>query len=89
MLRSEKKNASKVKNTLLQWILKNILENLMFQRTARFIMVDSCKINFMKGIVIVVNVDEKDNIWNLQATVYWSRDGDGIAWSKFTTPLLY
>ena len=62
MLRSEKKNASKVKNTLLQWILKNILENLMFQRTARFIMVDSCKINFMKGIVIVVNVDEKDNI---------------------------
>ena len=89
MLRSEKKNASKVKNTLLQWILKNILENLMFQRIVRFIMVDSCKMNFMKGVVIVVNVDEKDNIWNLQATVYWSRDGDGTAWSKFTTPLLY
>ena len=79
MLRSEKKNASKVKNTLLQWILKNILENLMFQRTVRFIMVDSCKMNFMKGIVIVVNVDETDNIRNLQATVYWSRDGDGTA----------
>ena len=62
MLRSEKKNTSKVKNTLLQWILKNILENLMFQRTVRFIMVDSCKMNFMKGVVIVVNVDEKDNI---------------------------
>ena len=45
--------------------------------------------DFMKGIVIVVNVDEKDNIWNLQATVYWSRDGDGTAWSKFTTTLLY
>ena len=57
MLRSEKKNASKVKNTLLQWILKNILENLMFRRTVRFIMVDSCKMYFMKGIVIVVNVD--------------------------------
>ena len=35
-----KKDISKVKNTLHQWILQNILENQEFQRIAKFIMVD-------------------------------------------------
>ena len=61
MLRFDKKNASKVKNTLLQWILKNILENLMFERTEKFIIVNSCEMDFMKTIVILVKVDEKYN----------------------------
>ena len=29
-----------MKNTLLQWILQNILENKSFQRTTKFIMID-------------------------------------------------
>ena len=52
------KDISKVESTLLQWILKNILENQTFQRIAKFIMADFYEINFMKGIVILVKVDE-------------------------------
>ena len=44
----------KEKKTLLQWILPNILENQTFQETAKFIE--------MKGIVILVKVDERYNI---------------------------
>ena len=44
----KKKDTSKVKNTLLQWILQNILENQTFQRIAKFI-VWSISLNFMKG----------------------------------------
>ena len=36
-------------NTLLQWILQNILENQMFQRIAKFIMADFYEMDFMKG----------------------------------------
>ena len=32
---SSKKDSSKVKNTLLQWILQNILENQTFQKIAK------------------------------------------------------
>ena len=39
---------------LLQWNLQNILENLAFKRTAKFIEI--------KGIVILVKVDEMYNI---------------------------
>ena len=53
-----KKDSSKVKNRLLQWIFQNILENQTFQRIAKFIMVDSYEIDFMKGNVILVKVDE-------------------------------
>ena len=54
-----KKDSSKVKNTLHQWILQNVLENQTFQRIAKFIMVDSYKMVFMKGNAILVKVDEK------------------------------
>ena len=54
----KKKDTSKVKNTLLRWILQNILENQTFQRIAKFIMVDSYEMNFIKVIVIAVKVDE-------------------------------
>ena len=57
-----KKDISKVKNTLHQWILQNILENQEFQRIAKFIMVDFYQMDFMKGIVILVKVDDMYNI---------------------------
>ena len=44
-----------MENTLLQWILQNILENQKFQRIVKFM-------DFMKGIVILVKVDEMYNI---------------------------
>ena len=44
----------KKKKILHQWILRNILENQAFQRTAKFIE--------MKGIVIFVKLDEMYNI---------------------------
>ena len=56
------KDRSKVENTLLQRILQNIFENQMFQRMAKFIMVDHYKMDFMKGIVILVKVDKMCNI---------------------------
>ena len=40
---------SKVKSTLLKWMLQNISENETFQRTAKFIMADFYKMDFMKG----------------------------------------
>ena len=56
--------------TLLQWIFKNIIENQALQRTATFIE--------MKGIVMLVKVDEVYNILKiLLATSYWSRYEDG------------
>ena len=39
--------------------------------------------DFMKGIAILVKVNEMYTMpWSLLATVYWSRDGDEIGWSK-------
>ena len=55
-------DSSKVKNTLLQWILQNVLEIQTFQRIAKFIMVNSYKMDFTKGNVILVKVDEMYNI---------------------------
>ena len=57
-----KKNISQVKNTWLQWIFQNILENRMFQIIAKFIMADFYEMDFMKGIVILVKVDEMYDI---------------------------
>ena len=51
-----------MKNTLLQWILQNILENQTFQRIAKIIIADFYAVNFMKGIVISVKVDEMFNV---------------------------
>ena len=42
--------------------MQNILENQTFQRIAKFIMVDFYEMDFMKGIVILVKVDEMYNI---------------------------
>ena len=49
------KDKSKGENTLLQWILQNILENKTFQRIAKFVM------DFMKDIVVLVKIDEMYN----------------------------
>ena len=52
------KDMSMVENTLLQWTLQNILENQTCQRMEKFIMADFYGMDFMKGIVILVKVDE-------------------------------
>ena len=57
-----KKDISKVKNTMLQWILQNIWEDQTFQRIAKFMMTDSYEMDFMIGIVTLVKVDEIHNI---------------------------
>ena len=56
--KKDTKDTSKLKNALLQWILQNILENQTFQRIAKFILVDSYEMDFIKGIVILVKVDD-------------------------------
>ena len=53
-----KKDISKAKNTLLKWILQNVL----VQRIAKFIMVDPYKMELMKGVIIYVKVDVAYNI---------------------------
>ena len=60
---SSKRDTPKVKNTLLQWILQNILENQVFQRIANFIMINFYEMNLMKGNVILVDVDQMYNIF--------------------------
>ena len=77
------KDISKVENTLLQWILQNILENQTFQRIAKFIMADFYEMDFMKGIVISVKVDECTISWSLLGTVYWSRDDMEMDYQSF------
>ena len=57
-----KKDSSKAKNILLQWIYQNILENQASQKIAKFIIVDSYEMDFIKGNVISVRVDEMYNI---------------------------
>ena len=47
---------------MLQWILQNILEKQTFQTIARFNMVDSYKMDFNKGNVLLVKVDQIYNI---------------------------
>ena len=51
-----------MENTSLQCILQNIFENQTFQRTEKFIMTDFYEMNFMKGIAILVKVDDMYNI---------------------------
>ena len=46
------KNISRAENTFLQWILQNILENQMLQRSTNFIMADFYEMDFIKDIVI-------------------------------------
>ena len=48
------------------------------ERTAKF-MVDFYKMDFMKGIVLLVKLDEVCTVsWRPLATVYWSRDEIGM-----------
>ena len=49
---------SKVKDILLKRNLQNISENQTFQKTPKFIISDFYEMGFMKGIVILVKVDE-------------------------------
>ena len=47
--------------------------------TKKFIMANFYEIDFLKGIVILVNVDEMCKILkSLQANSFWSRDKGGI-----------
>ena len=56
------KDISRAENTLLQWILQNILQNQILQRPTNFIMADFYEMDFIKDIVILVKVDEMYNI---------------------------
>ena len=42
--------------------MQNILENYTFQRIAKFVMLDSYEMDFVKVIVILVKVDEMRSI---------------------------
>ena len=57
-----------MKNTLLHWILQNILESQTFQSKAQFSMANFYEIDFMKGIVILLKVDDMYNL--LKSTSY-------------------
>ena len=73
-----KKDISTAKNTLFKQILQNISENQTFQRTAKFAMADFYEMDFMKGIVILVKVDEMYEILkSLLTNRFWLRDGTG------------
>ena len=77
------KDISKVENTLLEWVLQNTLENQMFQRIEEFIMADFYKMDFMKGIVILVKVDGVYNILKSASHCLLVERWDGDEWSKF------
>ena len=51
------KDISRAENTLLQWILQNILENQMLQRSTNFIMPDFYEMDFIKDTVILAYVN--------------------------------
>ena len=51
------KDISRAENTLLQWILQNILENQMLQRSTNFVTADFYEMDFIKDIVILVYVN--------------------------------
>ena len=93
--KKDTKDTSKLKNALLQWILQNILENQTFQRIAKFIMVDSYEMDFIKGIVILVKVDDICKPLFIGREMMMELDDQIFYWSlplnvhTFTTPLLY
>ena len=72
-----------VENTLLKLILQNISENQLFQRIAKFILADSYEMCFMKGIFILVKVDEMYNILKSASHCLLVERWDGHGWSKF------
>ena len=66
-------------NPLLQWILQNILENQTFQIIAKFIMAHFYERDFMKGIVILVKVDEMYNILKSAKPLFIGRE---MSWNE-------
>ena len=68
----KKKDIPKVKKAKLKWILQNISENQTFQRIAKFIMADFYKMDFMKGIVILVTADEMYKIFKSPLAYHFS-----------------
>ena len=83
------RDIAKVENTLLQWILEYILENQTFQRIAKFIMADFYEMDFMKGIVILVKVDEMYNILKpaTHGLLVERWDGNGYPYVYYVPPL--
>ena len=57
-----KKTYQRWKHIALMDFAEYILENQTFQRIAKFIMADFFEMDFMKGIFILVKVDEMYNI---------------------------
>ena len=55
-----------------------MLENQTFQRTGKLTIADFYDMDFMKGTVILVKVDDMYKILkSLLTTCFWSRDGIG------------
>ena len=68
-----------MENILLQWILQNILENWTFQAIPKFIMPDFHEMDVMKGIVILVKVDEMYNILKSAKPLFIGRE---MSWNE-------
>ena len=65
---------------LLQWTLKNVLENRTFQRIAKVIIVDFYEMDIVKGIVISAKVDEMYNILKFASHWLLAERYDGNGW---------
>ena len=76
-----------MENTLLQWILQNILENQTFQRIAKFIMADLYEMDFVEmdfeRHCYLVKVDKMYNILKSASHCLLVERWDGNEWSKF------
>ena len=85
------KEISKVENTLLQWILQNILENQTFQRMAKFIMADFYEMDFMKGIFFLqynwLQLDKTKNKWKIYYKEITKKETRKYSTSTYLTAL--
>ena len=72
------KDISKVENTMLQWIFRNILENQTFQRIAK--LTNFSEMDLMKAIVILVKADEMYNILESASRSLLVGRWDGNGW---------
>ena len=72
------KDISKVENTMLQWIFRNILENQTFQRIAK--LTNFSEMDLMKAIVILVKADEMYNILESASRSLLVGRWDGNEW---------
>ena len=61
---------------MFKWILQNISKNQKVQRTAEFIMAGFYEMDFTKGIVRLVKVDDMYKVLrSALANRFWLRDG--------------